>query len=88
MKWLFKLVALFISAAIAMAQCALCKSVVQSSGDQNLIASLREGILLLLVMPYIILGSIAFAIYRAYKSGSRTVWGLKETDKKLKATLN
>lgn len=70
MKWLFKLAALFVSAAIATAQCAVCKSVVQSSGDQNLIASLREGILLLLVMPYIILTSIAFAIYRAYKSGS------------------
>ncbi|MCS7265161.1 MAG: hypothetical protein NZ805_10050 [Armatimonadetes bacterium] len=60
-------ITLLLSAAIAFAQCALCKSSVQSSGDPNLIAGLRSGILLLLFMPYLVFGLIAFGIYRAYR---------------------
>lgn len=68
MRWATVAITLLLSVAIAFAQCALCKSSVQSSGDANLIAGLRSGILFLLFVPYLVIGSIAFAIYRACKT--------------------
>jgi len=61
----------FLPTALALGQCALCKSSLQSSGDPGLIAGLRSGILLLLVMPYLVVGLIAFGIYRAYRAQAR-----------------
>ncbi len=52
---------------LAIAQCALCKSALQSSVNTNLISGFRLGILLLMIAPYLIVGAIAFAIYRSYR---------------------
>ncbi len=71
MRWLSLTITLLTTAAIAAAQCALCKAAVQSSGNEGLAQGLRWGILLLLVMPYLVVGSIAFAIYRAYRHQNR-----------------
>ncbi len=61
------LLTLLVFPALAAAQCAMCKSAVQASDAINFVEGLRSGILLLLVMPYLIVGSIGFAIYRAYR---------------------
>lgn len=77
MRWLSSLAALLLVATVTTwvaAQCAMCKANIQSSGDVNLIAGLREGILLLLVMPYLIVGTIAFVIYRAYRAQRIARW--------------
>ncbi len=57
--------------SVVMAQCALCKSAVASSGDVNLIRGLQMGIGLLLLMPYLVVGTIGLFIYRAYRAQSR-----------------
>jgi len=77
MRWLPSVAVLLLLATIApwaMAQCAMCKATVQSSGSANLMAGLRSGILLLRVMPYLIVGTIAFAIYRAYRAQRLFGW--------------
>ena len=59
------------------AQCVMCATALASSPEgQALAGSFRYGILLLLVAPYIILGSIAYAVYRAYRkrSENRELW--------------
>ena len=52
----------------AWAQCVMCGTALASSPEgQALASSFRYGIAVLMVMPYVILGSIGYAIYRAYR---------------------
>jgi len=60
------------------AQCIMCSTALASSPEgQALAGSFRYGIGVLLVAPYIILGSIGYAIFRAYrkKTANRTLVG-------------
>ena len=48
--------------------CVFCGAALSSSPEtQSLASSFRQGIGILILAPYLILGSIGFAIYRAYK---------------------
>src|SRR5262252_1219033 len=50
------------------AQCVMCGTALSSSPEsKSLAASFRWGIALLMFMPYVILGAIGYAIYRAYR---------------------
>ena len=50
------------------AQCIMCSTALASSPEgQALAGSFRYGIGVLLVAPYIILGSIGYAVFRAYR---------------------
>ena len=53
----------------AYAQCAMCKSVVESNidGGSSIGSGLNDGILYLMAMPYLALGIIAFAWLRYNK---------------------
>ena len=62
----------------AWAQCVMCATALASSPEgQALAGSFRYGIMILLVAPYIILGSIGYAIFRAFrkKTANRTLVG-------------
>jgi len=56
-------------AADTYAQCAMCKSVVESNidGGSSIGSGLNDGILYLMAMPYLALGIIAFAWLRYNK---------------------
>ncbi|GBC98275.1 hypothetical protein HRbin17_00777 [bacterium HR17] len=71
MRWVSAVLTSLALTVSAAAQCALCKAAVQSSGNANLIGGLRAGILLLMVAPYLIVGVIAFAVYRAHRRSLR-----------------
>ncbi len=58
-------VALCFSGAAAFAQCAMCKAAAESSPE--LTSKLNAGILYLLSVPYMIVGTFAALIYRAYQ---------------------
>lgn len=63
-------VALFIlSTTTTLAQCAMCKSVVESNmeGGSSIGAGLNDGILYLMVMPYLAVGILAIAWIRYNK---------------------
>jgi hypothetical protein len=54
--------------ATGWAQCVMCGTALASSPEgQALAGSFRIGIGILLVAPYLILGAIGYAIYRAYR---------------------
>ena len=57
-------VALFLSPAIAEAQCAMCRLALQSPEGQHMIAALRSGILFLLAAPFAVFGTIALLAIR------------------------
>lgn len=65
MRWLTTVLMTITIKTLAIAQCALCKSALQSSDNTSLISGFRFGILLLMLAPYLIVGAIAFAIYRS-----------------------
>ena len=60
----------FLSALAAAAQCAMCRASVEnnvSNGDASIGAGLNNGILYLVVMPYLMAGIIGYLWYRSSK---------------------
>ena len=53
-------------AEIATAQCAMCKAVVES-GNIEEAEGLNNGIVYLMVIPYLLVGGIIYAIYKYRK---------------------
>jgi hypothetical protein len=48
--------------------CSMCRAALESSPEGRMLAgSFAQGILMLLFLPYIIFGTVAFAVYRAYR---------------------
>jgi len=47
----------------SMAQCAMCKAVVQG-GEQNLATGVNNGITYLMVFPYILVGVLCYFLYK------------------------
>lgn len=58
---------LFIFPVIVQAQCAMCRAVLESSDSKAAAEGINQGILYLMVFPYLLMGGIAFFIYRALK---------------------
>lgn len=47
-------------------QCAMCRASLESEGNKARVEAVNDGIVLLMAVPYIIVGLIGFAIYRMY----------------------
>ena len=45
-------------------QCAMCKAVVENSGNKKVAEGLNTGILWLMVFPYILVGGLLYAFYK------------------------
>lgn len=50
------------------AQCAMCRAVLESEEGQGAAQGINDGIVYLMLIPYILVGGIAFIIYKNYKS--------------------
>lgn len=49
------------------AQCAMCRAVLESGEDQSIAEGVNNGIVYLMVFPYVLVGTLAFVIYKVYK---------------------
>ncbi len=49
------------------AQCAMCRASLESTGDVSQAEAVNDGIVYLMVIPYILVGLIGFAVYRMYQ---------------------
>ncbi|MDA9126513.1 hypothetical protein N9J80_07015 [Flavobacteriaceae bacterium] len=56
-----------LSFTIVNAQCAMCRAVLESEVGQETAKSVNNGILYLMVIPYILIGGLAFFLYRYLK---------------------
>ena len=54
---------LFFSLSIE-AQCAMCRAVLESEEDQSLAKGVNNGIVYLMVIPYVLIGGLGYYIYR------------------------
>ncbi len=59
---------LLISPLLSVAQCSMCKAVAESADGGGFGAGLNYGILYLMIFPYLIIGGIAYRLYRAKKA--------------------
>lgn len=49
------------------AQCAMCRAAIESEGDQAKGEAVNDGIVYLMVIPYLLVGGIGYAVYRMNK---------------------
>jgi len=56
----------FIFALSSYGQCAMCRASLESEGNKTRVEAVNDGIVLLMAVPYIIVGGIGFAIYKMY----------------------
>jgi hypothetical protein len=77
MRVVLLLLTLFTSIYSASAQCAMCKAVVESNmnGGDSMASGLNNGIMFLMAFPYILIGTVAYFIYRHKKSLSKQTKG-------------
>ncbi len=60
--------ALLLFPSLADAQCAMCRAVLESEGSQAAAKGINDGILYLMIFPYLLMGGIGFFIYRAVRN--------------------
>ena len=64
------LVVLFVTTP-AEAQCAMCRAVLESEESGQAAKGINNGIMYLMLMPYLLVGGIGFIIYRMYKKSKQ-----------------
>lgn len=74
MKRVVAIVVMMLNVATAMtAQCAMCKSAVETTDNAGFVTALRDGIYLMLVTPYLIAAAIGLAVYFRWRKRHRLV---------------
>lgn len=61
------IVLVFLVSLSSNAQCAMCRAAVESEGNGAKKEAINDGIVYLMVVPYMLVGGIGFAVYRMYK---------------------
>ena len=54
------------------AQCAMCRAVLESEEGQSTAKGINDGIVYLMVIPYLLIGGIGFYIYRTYNKSFKS----------------
>ncbi|APG61427.1 hypothetical protein [Christiangramia salexigens] len=70
-KYLFLFILLCVP-ALAEAQCSMCRAVLESEADQSAAEGINDGILYLMMFPYLLIGGIGFFMYRMFKNRNKT----------------
>ncbi|SHI32400.1 hypothetical protein SAMN05444363_0058 [Flavobacterium terrae] len=66
-KILLLLITFCLLPIVSNAQCAMCRASLESTGDVSQAEAVNDGIVYLMVIPYILVGLIGFAVYRMYQ---------------------
>lgn len=59
----------FLFTSLNYGQCAMCKAVVES-GDKGMAEGVNDGIMYLMIFPYVLVGVLGYVLYR-YKKKNR-----------------
>ena len=65
-KFTLSLIAI-LSVVAVNAQCSMCVATIESNQESMVGSGLNSGILFLMAMPYILMGTVGFIWYRSYK---------------------
>ncbi|GAA3508768.1 hypothetical protein GCM10022393_20550 [Aquimarina addita] len=53
------------------AQCAMCRAVLESEEGQKTAQGVNDGIVYLMIIPYVLIGIVGYFIYRSIKSQTK-----------------
>lgn len=68
MKWKLLLIfGLLLMPSLADAQCSMCRAVLESGDSKATAEGINDGILYLMIFPYLLMGGIAYFIYRSLR---------------------
>lgn len=56
---------------MAEAQCSMCRAVLESEADQSTAKGINDGILFLMIFPYLLVGGVGYFIYRSRKKNPK-----------------
>ena len=59
---------MFLFPEIIHGQCAMCRAVLESSGDNSMAEGINDGIVYLMAIPYILVAFLFYFVYRKLKS--------------------
>lgn len=54
------------------AQCAMCRAVLESEADQSAAKGINDGILYLMVFPYLLMAGVAYMVWRSRRKDRTT----------------
>ena len=63
---LLLLCSFLIGSQLLTAQCSMCRAVLESGADAKMAEQLNDGIVYLMMMPYLLVGAIGFIVYRKF----------------------
>ena len=67
-KSFFYLLVLFIVCSQnTQAQCAMCRASLESTGDVSQAQAVNDGIVYLMIVPYVLVALIGFAVYKMFR---------------------
>ncbi|HET8753789.1 MAG TPA: hypothetical protein VFM59_05445 [Salinimicrobium sp.] len=66
-KILYVFIFLLLLPFTAEAQCAMCRAVLESQGDNSAAEGINRGIVYLMIFPYLLIGGIAYFIWRSFR---------------------
>jgi len=65
-KYIF-LIVLFFVTDVVLGQCAMCRAVLESEEGQTSAKGINDGIMYLMAIPYLVVASLAFVLYKKFK---------------------
>ena len=65
------LIILILSALPVEAQCAMCRAVLESDESGQAAKGINNGIMYLMIFPYLLIAGVGYAIYRSRKKASK-----------------
>ena len=68
-RYLLTCILLFVNELVS-AQCSMCRAVLESGADTKMAEQLNDGIVYLMMMPYLLVGTIGFIVCLLYTSPS------------------
>ncbi len=63
LKWMFLLFSMFYS-LFSYSQCAMCRAALDNNENKVQAEAVNDGIVFLMVIPYILVGLVGFAVYK------------------------
>jgi hypothetical protein len=66
-KTVFLFLAYFFFSLSMNAQCAMCRAALEGEGNEIKAQAVNDGIVYLMLIPYILVALIGFAVYRIYR---------------------
>ena len=57
----------FFISPFAQAQCAMCRAALESGGNDNQAAAVNDGIVYLMIIPYVLVAAIGLFVYNSRK---------------------